>query len=277
MEFYPVSLVEMIDSERASEYLTFNTSNRNVSEAWVAELAQTISAGRRVLTHQGIAFDTNGRLVDGQHTLLAIIKSGRPTPVMVTRNVPPEAFDVIDSGRKRTVGDILVSKGVPQATVLPNVSRMVLRCQRIPEKGWSGYSDVAAGITRDVIMEFTLKHENDLLVAVQRAETVRRRVPRIRVSAMATAVWLVADRSERSYVLEQFVAGVATGANLRDRDPRLVLRNRFNATDAAVVASNQEFNKARVVMILKAWNSFARSQPMSQLKAIPGEAIPKIV
>jgi len=59
--------VEMVTPQLAEKYLEKNIENRRVREWWVNSLAGAIRRDEWILTHQGIAFDTNNRLIDGQH------------------------------------------------------------------------------------------------------------------------------------------------------------------------------------------------------------------
>lgn len=59
------------------------------------------------MTHQGIAFDTNGRLIDGQHRLHAIIEAGVPIQISVTRGCSAASFSILDRGANRSQSDIL--------------------------------------------------------------------------------------------------------------------------------------------------------------------------
>lgn len=59
------------------------------------------------MTHQGIAFDKNGILRDGQHRLTAIVDEGRDAKMVVTFGIAPEAFSVMDTGSRRTASDVL--------------------------------------------------------------------------------------------------------------------------------------------------------------------------
>jgi hypothetical protein len=58
-------------------------------------------------TGEAIKFDENGQLRDGQHRLAAIVRSGITLKMTVVRGVIEEAFDVMDSGRSRSVTDVL--------------------------------------------------------------------------------------------------------------------------------------------------------------------------
>lgn len=101
------SYVVMVTPKMAKEWLNNNTENRPIRKTHVRMLSEAIQRGEWVLTPDGVAFDTAGRLVNAQHRLHAIIASGCAVPMNVTRNVPVEAFKVLDQGVKRTTSDLL--------------------------------------------------------------------------------------------------------------------------------------------------------------------------
>lgn len=101
------SVIETITPELAKEYLKCNTSNRPLRKGVIDFLAREIKEGSWKTTHQGIAFDYYGRLIDGQHRLHAIASSGIPVEILVTRGVDPSSFQVLDCGVKRTDADRL--------------------------------------------------------------------------------------------------------------------------------------------------------------------------
>lgn len=98
---------ETITPEIAAEYLKHNTNNRNIRTSHVEYLSNAIKRGEWVLSHQGIAFNEHGVLIDGQHRLQAIIKSGIAVQMLVSRNVGSDVFKVTDGHARRSYGDIL--------------------------------------------------------------------------------------------------------------------------------------------------------------------------
>ncbi len=92
------SRIETIDPELAELLLQANVRNRPISATHVAAMVRDMAAGKWRLTHQGIALDYDGRLVDGQHRLTAIVESKTTQRLTVTYNVEPEAFHSIDVG-----------------------------------------------------------------------------------------------------------------------------------------------------------------------------------
>lgn len=94
-----------VTPELAQHYLTYNTENRNLRQRHVERLASDMSKGAYVANHQGIAFDTEGKLIDGQHRLHAIVQSGVTVQMMIARDVPVEARRYIDTGARRSASD----------------------------------------------------------------------------------------------------------------------------------------------------------------------------
>lgn len=99
--------VEQITPDRAKEYLLLNHNNRKISEKAVAPLAQDMLNGNWRLTGEAIKFDTDNNLIDGQHRLTAIERTGVSLPILVIRGVEPDAQLVLDTGMKRTGGNAL--------------------------------------------------------------------------------------------------------------------------------------------------------------------------
>lgn len=92
----------------------------------VTEYAKEMRAGRWKSTHQGIAIGWDGKVVDGQHRLLAVIESGVSVEMLVTRGVDPETQDLVDGGRKRTVGDQLgLRHGIQNGCLVAASSRVI--------------------------------------------------------------------------------------------------------------------------------------------------------
>lgn len=90
------SRIEVIDPSLARLLLESNVRNRPVSWPHVRRIARDMVSGNWRLTHQGIALDSDGKLVDGQHRLHAILESKTTQRMVVTYNVEPESFHSID-------------------------------------------------------------------------------------------------------------------------------------------------------------------------------------
>ncbi len=98
--------IKTITPDLAFSWLQKNRDNRKVRVTWVRQLTGIIQRGEFKLTHQGIAFSSTGRLLDGQHRLLAIVDAGIPVEMVVSWNVDESAFDSLDVGQKRSFSDM---------------------------------------------------------------------------------------------------------------------------------------------------------------------------
>ncbi len=98
----------------AEAWLENNFRNRPLSEDVVVAYARDMKSGQWVPTHQGIAFNENDDLIDGQHRLHAIVRSGVTVRMMVTFGLKAKiagkemtTMDAVDRGRTRSVADQL--------------------------------------------------------------------------------------------------------------------------------------------------------------------------
>lgn len=92
---------------RAAQILEGNVDNRRIRKGAVDNLAKAIKRDEWKLSHQAIAISEDGRLLDGQHRLLAIKQAGVPVPVTLATQADEQTFDVLDQGVKRTMQDII--------------------------------------------------------------------------------------------------------------------------------------------------------------------------
>ena len=109
-----------ITPERAAIMLESNRHNRPVSQSRVAKYASDMKAGNWKFTHQGLAFDSEGHLIDGQHRLLAVINSGISLPWYIFGGFDSGIFDVLDTGGNRSRSDVLGISGLQ-----PRIARII--------------------------------------------------------------------------------------------------------------------------------------------------------
>lgn len=99
----------------AKKWLATMVTNRTLSEGRAVQYADLMSAGQWRVTNEGIGFDENGRLVDGQHRLRAVQISGIPTRMLVVGNMAwgdGELMGCINEGKARNPGDFFGMRGV---------------------------------------------------------------------------------------------------------------------------------------------------------------------
>jgi len=94
----PCNDVYIVDvtPEMAAQWLAAGRFNRRVNHAAVASYERQINAGLWRCSHQGIAFTREGVLIDGQHRLLAVVRTGKTVRMTVFTDEPLENFQFID-------------------------------------------------------------------------------------------------------------------------------------------------------------------------------------
>lgn len=99
--------VIVVTPEMAKEWLDNKLpKQRRIRETVARRYARHIKDNKWHLTHQGVAFNTDGQLMDGQHRLRAVILANTAVAMPVFTNVPDEAFTGIDIGSRRTASEV---------------------------------------------------------------------------------------------------------------------------------------------------------------------------
>lgn len=118
-----------ITPDVAKKFLTRNTRNRDLRERLVESYANDMRNGNWLVNHQGIAFNENGDLIDGQHRLHAVVKSGVTVWMFVVKGLSDtvqngvllSTMDTVDAHKPRSVADHLSINHGPQAVKILTV------------------------------------------------------------------------------------------------------------------------------------------------------------
>lgn len=97
----------IITPEVAIELLQKNNSNRKLDKVRVLLYTKQMKEGKwKEDTAETIKFSKNGVLLDGQHRLEAIVKSGVTQTMWFASDMDESVFDVLDTGKSRSAGDV---------------------------------------------------------------------------------------------------------------------------------------------------------------------------
>lgn len=120
--------VETITPKLATDYLNLNLdrdlTNRGVRQSCVVKYASEMEDDLWRTDVNPIMFDVKGRLIDGQHRLLAIQLVDKPVDILVKRNVSEDSFKVLDGGLAR------------DAVAFATIERRAKPAQAIPLFRW---------------------------------------------------------------------------------------------------------------------------------------------
>jgi hypothetical protein len=250
-----------ITPKQAAQMLAKNTGNRRLDPKRVRKYASEMARGQWKVTGDTIKLADDGRVLDGQHRLAAIAEAGSTVTVAVATGVDADVFDVLDSGKTRTSGDVLKIAGIKSASVTATVARMLILLDAGIDPNDSHSGSV---VSKTDILEFAVKNEAALLDAVQRGNILYNRVGG-NWSAWATFCFLTSAVDPEG--LGEFVDGVVTGIGLSHGDPRLGLRNYLaqrKPTDRVMSTTTYQ----------RAYNAWAQNRKMSRIKPVEAGELP---
>jgi hypothetical protein len=255
--------VETITPDMALAWLERGGANRNLNERRVERYKTIMLRGEWQLTGEAIKLDADACVRDGQHRLEAICRAGIPIQSVVVRNLPAQAFDVLDNGASRSPADVLGIHGVPQRAAMAAAARGLILIERFGRYETGGWSDEAV-ITGPETLAYVNAHP-ELLDAVRLAGLVR-----IDGFLGGAGLWAVAIalliRKDRD-AAELFVEALRTGANLTPDSSVLKLRNMLKTAPMQYAAaySTRRGRETVVALIIKAWNFWRRGEGISAL------------
>lgn len=204
------SRVEIATPALATKWLEANTNNRPVSDHLVERYAEDMRQGRWRVTGQGITFDREGVLLDGQHRLWAIITAAVDVRILVLRNAESAALACVDIGRARTVSDVM--KLVDGTAHASRIKAMVGAIDILVRGSYRrlSYFDVREAMG-------TYKTGIEWILSIMQKRTG--------VDAPFVAGALAYAYVTNPDGVATFAANLRSGAGLQETDPALVLRN----------------------------------------------------
>lgn len=238
----PESAWVPINPDTAARWLESNAKNRRIRQEEVNRYARDMAAGNWLLTGEAIKFSADGTLLDGQHRLRAIIKSGATVTMLVIRNVHDDAQSVMDTGRKRTASDALDIAGHRHTAMLAAMAKLALGVEAdSPDPGRyeASHSEIAEWVDTNP----------DAIDACAVAGAFARRVDC--PPAVVAYTYLIFSRIDRHDALD-FWESAAEKVGLVAGDPIIALTNRF----AEARRNRQQLTKRiQLSLIYRAWNA----------------------
>lgn len=244
----------LITKELAEMFLERNTDNRPIRRSDIEEIKKSLMDGTFAYTHQGIAFDIRGVLQDGQQRLTAIFESGIPALMQVSVGMPVENFDVVDTGRKRSYGDVLYKDGFHNVNKLGAQCRLIyLYDQKMP------YNQK---VPNAAVRQIATDAGEALIEATAVGVNLYKAFKLIATPAAVGTYLLWREVGKENELCQEFIRGLLTGANLKDGDPRLVFRNMIMNT---AKQKGKRHPMEHLALFLKTWNLYASGVTDRQL------------
>lgn len=264
IEVPPELEIVRVTPDLAAEWLEkYNDGNRRLSRSVIATYARDMLNDNWRLTHQSIAFDDEGRLLDGQHRLAAVVEADVPVDFTVQRGWDRETFSVVDTGFKRAASHFI---DAPNSALMAAAARILAT---IKDGGPPGVVSARA-TPQDVLAAF---HEWPELIEMR--TNVERVYEDTRISKTLHLVVLAqAQRSRYADAIPAWADGLASGVDLSDKDPRRLLRQRW-MRELRYLNSSMGRGTG-YALIVKAWNAFATEAEIQHLRSRGIEELPRI-
>jgi hypothetical protein len=264
IKIYP----QVITPEMATKYLEKNIGlqkgdlikNRKFSDRNIDFLYKQMKAGEWMITGDPIKFSDTGKLIDGQHTLMAIRKLGKPIEIFVAEGLKEEVFTVLDTGKNRTASDVLSMMGYSNATGLASAVRSILFFKN------SGYTGESRGrvshATNQAVLRFVQKNE-EINEVLSFAISIYQKFRFLNTSILATLYWELSKNNQTK--CDAFFEKYSTGIDLSENSPIRLLRDKLLKDSVNKSKLNR---RDKMAIFIMAWNSFLTNKKIHSL-ALP--------
>ena len=262
--------VVQLTPDLAREFLSHNTKNyRGVRDPEVHSLAGVMRRGEWVINNDAICFSEDGTMINGQHRCLAVIRSGVTVPILVMRGVAMVAADSMDTGRKRTPGQVLAHHGYSNATELAGAIRSYNNLIH-------GYN--AGNLTNPQILNFADKHHEVLRISMSHGKKVARDIVGT-PKGMCAGIHFAFGQIDPERANEFFVR-FSDGTGLYDRHPIHTLRKKLRTVTGGPSRRHRLDEIWFSAVVIKSWNIWYEHGTVRNLdwrgRANPAEAFPSL-
>lgn len=261
-----VARVETVTPEKARRWLDERAQNRHMNEERVKKYVGAMERLEWRVNGEGIIFDCNGQLIDGQHRLAAVVQSGISLPMLIVRGVEPEVFSTLDSGQTRTLGQILKMKGYPYFQNLSSMANNLF----MYAAGYDLRTRTHHWPTPQQAIQFI--EDNPEIVESTKVGTLIAVELRCSVLAIGMLHFLATQIDEDGSDVSFFFDALRHGEGLMRGDPIYALRSRLQAEGRGLrrLPSVEQF-----ALGIKAWNAYRRGERVTALRWRAGGASPE--
>lgn len=262
---------EKIDAKLATDLLQLNDTNRPIKNLVVDNYTADMKNGRWQFTGDIIQISSEGKLLNGQHRLIAIINSNTVQTFHIQTGLAPESFSKMDIGKVRTAGDTLATKGYKHYTTVATIVRYVSMFDNALLPDYVSNSNKAKFSNEEITAE-AAKLNKTLLE--ETANTASRLVGKAKFLDMVTISSLFyIFRRINSDAATNFFEMLSSGDGIRSEHNSSIylLRQKFIASmgTGSKISSRHKF-----VITIKAWNYYRKNKNIRQLSYNETEPFP---
>jgi hypothetical protein len=258
----PHTRTVLVTPELAQEWLAKNEGNRPLRQHVVQIYATDIAAGKWQMNGETIKLAASGRVLDGQHRLQAIVKTGASVEMLVVFGLPEDSFQTIDTGMRRTMAHILGFNGAQNCGVLASIGRWIAILGQ-------GSEYTRTNVSSQTVLDMIQQHPLSQHYATKFSNAAVRAL----LPAASGAVMTLAAEKYGQDVIDLFMSNFASGEGLKSGDPVFELRERM-IQNRARVAKLQ--TPTVVALTIKAIRAYALQRQVGVLRWAPNEEWPTL-
>lgn len=254
--------IETISPDTAKLYLGNNLTNRSVRFRVLNRYASQMKSGQWLLSGDSIKFGETGRLIDGQHRLMACVQSGQAFQTVVVRGVPDErqVFGVIDCGSSRSAGDTLQLNGITNSNNVAAAARVAIQCK--------AGKPFRLDVTNNQVLAFVESNPS-----IARSVRICKEIGLLMRPSTAAGLHFIFSEIDAE-LADDLVVKVGLGADLSANSPHYVLRRALEKGRSKLVSRIPHV--AEAVFLIKTWNALREDRQVSILKWDPREPFTEI-
>lgn len=249
------SEVVEITPDIARAWLDKNEQNRRVSRSRVVLYARDMANRSWGLTGDAIRFDTRSRLIDGQHRLLACIQADTSFTTVVIYGLEPQSKDLIDTGLTRSIANMLQVQGIPNATIVGGMLRLVIAARKEPI--------YVSGKVRPTHAEIAATHEKHPAIG-QCAVTgkIPKSISAIQISFLN---YVASKYLARGKEAQCMISVIKTGVPAYDEDPIHQFREKIINISSLEMLHGSYRNHVWWTLV-HCWNLFSQGQRAARVQ-----------
>lgn len=238
----------------ANVILGKNDDNRNIRPAKLEQFAADMRAGRWAFNGEPIIVAQTGELNDGQHRLSAVIEANSPQEFLLVFGVERSTRLTVDQGAARSAGDYLGMEGVPNATSVASIGRLILGYEQSGCDNVNASSHVTNAEVRQRAAVDDRLHKSATFAVSHHKDTRNFAAPAI----IGFCHYVLSGEHPADAVA--YMTQVCTGEGLKKNDPAYVVRDRL--------LNLGRRRDHKIEIILRGWNSYRAGRPLKLVKVL---------
>jgi len=268
----------LLTPDLAREFLATNIeSQRKVNHGYVTVLANDITNGnwKDYMPDDAVIMSKEGKMLNGQHRCLAVIKADKPIGVWYEDDVDDALFKYIDGGRARKAADFYKGKykdlmvSLAKLYVLINDynGTIIASCYGRIAKSYIDKQREMVTPSRTEILDCVGNNEEDFKrIAATASKMYHRKEEAGKYAtpnSLAYSLWVIERVEGKNEMLDLFIADYMS--DIPSSPSVIKLTNELLKMRTDVAAKRMTYRiEAYIALILAAYDSFKQGKPFTK-------------